>query len=175
MKAASALSSNQALPDLTPEVTAALTLLPKAASTVAAAAQGFPPFLPGSAKPNPSTTVNGITLAINVTEVCALLHTVHLSSLFYDDNYVDFATCGAGEKWHYVGVTVSGVAKATTYDALAIYLQDPSDSTVKLNRLIKYTWANENPAYIKTGNTTFRHGRCPLRTRASQLPTRMMH
>lgn len=56
----------------------------------------------------------------------------------------------------YVGVTVSGVAKPTTSDALAIYLQDLADSSIGLNRLIKYKWANADPNYITSGKTSFR-------------------
>ncbi|BDA47385.1 probable inactive purple acid phosphatase 27 [Coccomyxa sp. Obi] len=55
----------------------------------------------------------------------------------------------------WVGVTVSGVAKPTTSDALAIYLQDPADSSIGLNRLIKYKWANADPSYVKTGKASF--------------------
>lgn len=57
----------------------------------------------------------------------------------------------------YVGVVLSGVTKPTTYDAVAIYVQDPSDSTVGLNKLLKYKWANADLSYVKTGNTTFRY------------------
>ena len=58
----------------------------------------------------------------------------------------------------YVGVTLSGVSKPTTYDAVAIYIQDPSDSAVGLNKLLKYKWANADLSYVSTGNTTFRCG-----------------
>ena len=165
LKAASALSSNQALPDLSPEVTAALLLPSKAASTIAAAAAaGFSPFLHGSSQPNPSTTVNGITLAINVTEVCASCLSPCISDMLNstaDGGNINLIVCEQVKNGDYVGVTVTGVKKPSTYDALAIYLQDPSDSTVGLIRLIKYKWANQDPAYIKSGNTTFRHGGHP--------------
>jgi len=57
----------------------------------------------------------------------------------------------------YVGVVLSGVTNPTTYDAVAVYVQDPSDSTVGLNKLLKYKWANADLSYVKTGNTTFRY------------------
>ena len=62
----------------------------------------------------------------------------------------------------YISVTLSGVAKPTTYDAVAIYVQDPSDTTIGLNKLLKYKWANADLAYVKTGSTTFRCGTSPV-------------
>lgn len=55
-------------------------------------------------------------------------------------------------------MTLSGVPKPTTYDAVAIYVQDPSDSAIGLNKLLKYKWANANLSYVSTGSTTFRCG-----------------
>jgi hypothetical protein len=57
----------------------------------------------------------------------------------------------------YVGVSLSGVKSATTYDAVAVYVQDPSDDAVGLNKLLKYKWANEDLTYVNTGNTSFRY------------------
>ena len=56
----------------------------------------------------------------------------------------------------FIGINLSGVSKPTTYDAVAIYVQDPSDSTIGLKKLLKYKWANADPSYVSTGNTTFR-------------------
>ena len=58
----------------------------------------------------------------------------------------------------FIGVTLSGVSKPTTYDAVAVYIQDPSDSAVGLNKLLKYKWANADLSYVSTGSTTFRSG-----------------
>lgn len=71
----------------------------------------------------------------------------------------------------WVGVTVSGVAKPTTSDALAIYLQDPADPNIGLNRLIKYKWANAEPSYVKTGKASFRCAIHPLDIRSSKADT----
>lgn len=68
--------------------------------------------------------------------------------------------CAQVKDGDWVGVTVTGVAKPTTSDALAIYLQDPADPTVGINRLIKYKWANADPAYISSGKTSFRSVIC---------------
>lgn len=56
-----------------------------------------------------------------------------------------------------VGVSLSGVTNATTYDAVAIYVQDPSEDAVSLNKLLKYKWANEDLTYVTTGKTSFRY------------------
>ena len=63
-------------------------------------------------------------------------------------------------------MTLSGVTNPTTYDAVAIYVQDPSDSSVGLNKLLKYKWANADLNYVKTGSTSFR---CALPTLNSAL------
>ena len=55
-------------------------------------------------------------------------------------------------------MTLSGVPKPTTYDAVAIYVQDPSDTAIGLNKLLKYKWANANLSYVSTDSTTFRCG-----------------
>ena len=57
----------------------------------------------------------------------------------------------------YVGVSLSGVTNATTYDAVAIYVHDPSGDAVGLNKLLKYKWANEDLTYVTTGKTSFRY------------------
>lgn len=57
----------------------------------------------------------------------------------------------------YVGVSLSGVTNATTYDAVAIYVQDPSGDAVGLTKLLKYKWANEDLTYVTTGKTSFRY------------------
>ncbi len=73
-------------------------------------------------------------------------------------------TCGSLQvkDGDWVGVTVSGVAKPTAYDAVAIYLQDPADPTIGLHRLIKYKWANGDSAYLTSGKTSFRSGTLSL-------------
>ena len=54
-------------------------------------------------------------------------------------------------------MSLSGVTNATTYDAVAIYVQDPSVDAVGLNKLLKYKWANEDLTYVTTGKTSFRY------------------
>jgi hypothetical protein len=64
----------------------------------------------------------------------------------------------------WVSVSVSGVAKPTQYDALAIYLEDEADTSIGLNRLIKYQWADADLAYLQQGSKSFR---CRCRNRES--------